>query len=75
VQVTPLRETVASLPKSLYTGCRQQGHAGSKICPNKTLQFLTGCHQMQVVLCNGCKTVAVAVVVVVAAATAAAVVQ
>ena len=44
VQVTPLRRTLASSPKSECTRCRQQGHAGSKTLLQQNPRFLNwGC--------------------------------
>jgi len=42
VQVTLLRRTQVSFSQFECANCSQQGHAGSKTCSNKILQFLTG---------------------------------
>jgi len=42
VQITLLGRTSASSPLSECAGCRQQGHAGVKLCTSKILQLLTG---------------------------------
>ena len=58
MQVTPLRRTLASSPKSECVSCRQQGHTGSKTVLQRNPPVLNcGCRLTQVVLYNGHKAV------------------